>query len=320
MFPEEKSKRDPSVIVSGCLVLMAVLVRPHDIGQPSIDLNKTEDRPKVFIPDTDFKCEELCAKYIAQLLDATLEAAKAHDGDVLARSMIVLEGIFNTSQTKNHVEFVEQLKMANFGQFFDFIKSNPTISLLNNSIHTIVSYMLHCALSEEDHLVSYLFNDLGITSIILDALKSIPEEASNVSVFGARAFFYRLAERIAIAKEQSQNNARITKRISDLTDNNAWINFADGALMDYLHEHSPVDLSQTRNHSMSDISSRLDISVDEVVDIKLKPINSQLPTLAIDEDWPVTTLPPPLEDQKDDEWNDFNAFSDDFAKKEKDVA
>uniref|UniRef100_A0AC34GLC7 Uncharacterized protein n=1 Tax=Panagrolaimus sp. ES5 TaxID=591445 RepID=A0AC34GLC7_9BILA len=53
---------------------------------------------------------------------------------------------------------------------------------------------------------------------------------------------------------------------------------------------------------------------------KLKPINSQLPTLAIDEDWPVTTLPPPLEDQKDDEWNDFNAFSDDFAKKEKDVA
>uniref|UniRef100_A0A914YR17 Uncharacterized protein n=1 Tax=Panagrolaimus superbus TaxID=310955 RepID=A0A914YR17_9BILA len=410
MFPEDKSKRDSSAIVSGCLVLMAVLDRPHDIGQPSIDLNKTEERPKVFIPDTDFGCEALCAKYIAQLLDATLEAAKNHDGDVLARSMIVLEGIFNTSQTKNHIEFVEQLKTANFAQFFDFIKANPTISLLNNSIHTIVSYMLHCALSEEDHLVSYLFNDLGITSIILDALKSIPEDTSNVAVFGARAFFYRLAERIAIAKEQSQNNARITKRISDLADDKAWITFADGALMDYLHEHSPVDLSQTRNHSMSDISSRLDISVDEVVDIgvneleptlktenvrsptssmietlekldsnkpdnlferyraemqkdneeedlfdllnrpstkvatmdvddwptssaekpndsvddelelfkKLKPVTSQ--PLATDQDWPVTTLPPPLKDQKEDDWNDFNAFSDDFPKKEKDNA
>uniref|UniRef100_A0AC34F7Z8 Uncharacterized protein n=1 Tax=Panagrolaimus sp. ES5 TaxID=591445 RepID=A0AC34F7Z8_9BILA len=169
-----------------------------------------------------------------QLKNSTLSTLSMEIATERAKTLIVLEGIINTSQTKNHVGFVEQLKMDNFGQFFDSIKSIPTISLLNNSIHIRVSYMLHCALSEEDRLVSYLFNDLGITSLILDVLKSIPEEGSNVSVFGARAFFYRLSERIAIAKEQSQNIARITKRISDLTDNNALINFADGALMDYL--------------------------------------------------------------------------------------
>jgi hypothetical protein len=272
MFPEDKSQRDPAVIVSGCLVLMAVLDRQNDVGLPSSDLNKTEERSKLFNPDADFKCEEICAKFIAHIIDATLDAAKDHDGDVLARSMIVLEGIFNTSQSKNHGEFVEQLKKANFGKIFDFVKENPTISLLNTSLQNVVSYMLHCVVSEEDQLISYLFNDLKITSIILNALNDIPESTSNVAIFGARAFFYRLAERIAFAKEQSQNNSRIINHLADFDE---WNAFASTKLVDYLQENSTTDLNHsmsTRNHSMSDLSSRLEIAVDEVIDIGINEL------------------------------------------------
>jgi hypothetical protein len=106
----------------------------------------------------------------------------------------------------------------------------------------------------------------------LNALNDIPESSSNVAIFGARAFFYRLAERIAFAKEQSQNNSKIINHLADFDE---WNAFASTKLVDYLQENSTTDLNHsmsTRNHSMSDLSSRLEIAVDEVVDIGINEL------------------------------------------------
>jgi hypothetical protein len=72
----------------------------------------------------------------------------------------------------------------------------------------------------------------------------------------------------------------------------------------------PTSSSTTKNHNDDDGS-------DDELELfrKLKPATSQ--AHATDQDWPVTTLPPPL--KNDDIWDDFGtAISDDFPKKEKD--
>jgi len=267
MFPENKEARDWNAIVGGCIVIQAYYESSFDMNLPSMDITKTlTERPsKVIVPDPDFAVEKICSKYLAGFLEVGYEAWKQKDGDVMAACLATAEAILNSSQTEIHSVFVQQLKLFGFERWLTALKEDPTATIAVNAINAIVGLMLHSLPSVESFLIRYLITDVGILSIIMDAVANEPAQFSLVKLKAFRSCFYRLAERVEFARERSQNYDIVRKLISEAPEASDWSKFCEHTLKPYLAENLPED--SITNQTVSDLSTNLDLCVDEVMDV-----------------------------------------------------
>ena len=267
IFPENKEARDWDAVAAGCIVIQAYYESSFDMNLPSMDITKTlTERPsKVLIPDPDFAVEKICSRYLADFLEVGYEAWKQQDGDVMTACLSTAEAVINSSQTEIHSVFVQQLKLFGFERWLTAFKEDPTATIAVNSINAIVGLILHSMPSVESLLIRYLITDARLLSIIMDAVANEPAQFSLVKLKAFRSCFYRLAERVEFARERSQNYDIIRKLISEAPEAAEWNKFCENTLKPYLAENLPED--SITNQTVSDLSTNLDLCVDEVMDV-----------------------------------------------------
>lgn len=264
MFPKD-GEWDWNVIINGCSILHAYFESSFDFRQPSMDMAKTDmERSRVAVPDPEFVVERLCSQYLSDVLNASLDAFKENDGETMISCLMLVEYVLNTSQTNNHETFVEQLKKFDFKRWILAINENPTPTIAVNFIHNIISYMLHCAYSDEAPLIKYLFEDLDILGLIISCINTESDGFTLIKKKAKDSFLYRLAERIELSQDKTQNCNIIKKYIDGDKNSNEWFKFVENQLKPYLNEHLVEEPAS--NQTYSDLSGTLDLCVDEFME------------------------------------------------------